>query len=135
MKTIKEILADDNMLCSLNLKDFNIKVFLLYQGTNKLKYYMFIGDNILFEGNDYKPSPLYNIDDLESIVGLLSFSCIGIHDTDKEFFKEYTPEQIKWASEYGDREQLSILINDYENTDSEYYKKAKKKLNNAFNQL
>lgn len=135
MKTIKEILADDNMLCSLDLKKFNVKVFLLYKGTSNLQYYMFVGDTILFEGDDYRPSPLHNIDDLGSITGLLSFLCVGIHDTDKEFFKDYTPDQIKWATEYGNREQLSVLLNDFEDTDSEYHKGAKKEFKNAFNKL
>lgn len=135
MKTIKEILADDNMLCSLDLKKFNVKVFLLYKGTSNLQYYMFVGDTILFEGDDYKPSPLHNIDDLESITGLLSFLCVGIHDTDKEFFKDYTPDQIKWATEYGNREQLSVLLNDFEDTDSEYHKGAKEEFKKAFNKL
>lgn len=135
MKTVKEILADDNMLCSLYFKDYNIKLFLIYIGTNKLQYYMFVNDTILFEGVDYQPSSLYNIDSLESIVGLLSFLCVGIHDTDKEFFKNYTPDQIKWATEYGYREQLSCLVHDFENTDSEYYKNAKKELKKAFNYI
>lgn len=135
MKTIKSILADDNLLCSLNLKKFNIKVFLLYKGGDKVQYYMFIGDDILFEGSDYKPSPCYNIDDLESIIGLLSFLCIGIHDVEKDYFMDYNPEQMKWATEYGDREQLGVLLFDFENTDSEYHKQAKKEFKKAFNKL
>lgn len=134
--TIKSILADDNMLCSLHLKDFNIKVFLVYKGSDKVQYYMFVGDTILFQGDDFKPSPLYNIDDLESIVSLLGFLTIGIHDIGEEFFKDYTPSQLNWATdEYGDREQLSVLLNDFENDDSEYHKQAVKKFKKAFNKL
>lgn len=134
--TIKELKADDNLLCSLDLKLFNIKAFLIYQGTDKLKYYVFRGDKLFFYGNEFRPAPAYGIDSLEAIVSLLGFITLGIHDTDTEYFKEYTPEQLEWANGYGDREQLSGLLSDFDNdAEPKYQADAKRYFERQFNTL
>lgn len=127
--TIKELKNDYNTLCSLKYGD--IETFLVYQGTSILKYVMFYKNAILFQGNDFKASIFYNIDDLESIVSLLGFLTLQVGDTDSDYFKDYTKEQLEFTTSE-DCELLKMLLSDFENEDSDYYKDAAKKLKKAF---
>lgn len=105
MKQVSEIqlnmsnlIADDNYLCSMNFPPFGLALIMMYQGTDKVKYYVFHKTALLFHGNDYRPSPMFSgIDSIESCVGLLSFITLSEGDTDKEYFEKYTPEQLKWS--------------------------------------
>jgi len=55
------------------------------------------GENrVIFKGEDYRPGACTAIDSLKSVYGLLSFLAVGRGDTDEDFFKDYTPEQIAW---------------------------------------
>lgn len=56
---------------------------------------------VLFEGADYGCSPLHAIDSDESLAGLISFLCLQPGDTDSEYFKDYSQEQIAFAHEHG----------------------------------
>jgi hypothetical protein len=51
---------------------------------------------VVFEGSDYFCSPMHAIDSDEAIEGLLGFLSLCAGDTDDEYFKSYTREQIKW---------------------------------------
>ncbi len=134
--TIQQITSDDNLLCSLDLKLFNLKAFLVYQGTDKVKYFVFRGEKLFFAGNDFRPAPMHGIDSLEAITSLLGFICVGIHDTESEYFKEYTPEQLEWAKGNGDREQLSGLLSDLDNSaEPKHQASAKRYFKRNFNTL
>lgn len=51
----------------------------------------------LFRGHDFSPSPMY-ADDMEKMIpDLLSFLSLQVGDTDEEYFKDYTPEQLAWT--------------------------------------
>jgi hypothetical protein len=90
---------------------------------------MYVNGKLLFKGDDYKPSDLYDWDALETTVDLLGFLAIGKGGTDKDYFKNYTQAQLDWANDIGDiitvREKLNLLISDVLDTDEiEYYKDA-----------
>jgi hypothetical protein len=67
----------------------------------------------IFRGDDYSPSPLYAIDSLQSVYGLLGFLSCTPGDTDKEYFEKYTPLQMKWVNS-NRCEDLQLLISDFE---------------------
>lgn len=111
------------------IKSLGVQVDTYYVG-DKLAYKMYVNGILLFEGTDFKPSPLYNWDDLQANVDLLSFLAVGIQDTDSEYFANYTPAQSAWANDVSGgitiREQLSGLLSDAGDKRSEYYKGARK---------
>jgi hypothetical protein len=137
MKTVATITResckmDEQFLSGLEIKDFNISIYLFYQGTDKVKYIAFKGDKIMFEGNDYRPSPLYSgIDTLESCVDLLGFLTVQPRDTDKEYFKDYTPEQMEWCKSF-ECEQLNGIVNDFDSSDKQYQRAAKRFFKKAY---
>lgn len=126
--------TNENFLCSLNLLTFNIQVALYYQGSDKVRY-EFIKDGVLiFSGDDYRPSPLFRIDSLESIVGLLSFLTLQKGDADDDYFKNYTEAQIAFSKSF-DYEQLKGLVSDYEDIGGEYNEQAIKSFESSFNNI
>lgn len=121
--TKQQILNDDNYSSHIVLPDA-IELYLLYNGGDKVTYYFFWGDKLLFHGSDYKPSFLYpSIDGLESIVGLLSFLTVKKGDAEEEYFQSYTPDQTAW-SESETCDKLCAYVWDYQNRGSEYYQAA-----------
>ncbi len=59
--------------------------------------------NISLVGGDYSPSP--GADDADIIGQLLGWLSMRKGDTDDEYFKDYTPEQLLWVEEYADELQ------------------------------
>lgn len=94
-----------------------------YYCGDSLAYKMYVDGKLLFKGTDFKPSPFYDWDALETNLSLLGFLCIGIEDTDDEYFKDYNPEQMKWAKGFEKRANLNMWISDIEN-DEEYKEEA-----------
>lgn len=132
--TIDQITGDDNFLCGINLTDQQTSCYLLYNGGDKLKYYCFHKDALLFEGVDFKPSPLFEPDSLASIVHLLYFLTTRPGDTDREFFSNYTQAQMQWT-ESPEIEELSLLLSDFfiiDDENKEYHTDAVNKLKEAY---
>lgn len=119
-------------ICRLTVPANNIVITLYYTGNEYTAYQMLKDDSILFQGNDYKPSPLNCIDSLQSILDLFGFLTVQSGDTDKEYFKNYTPEQLAFADSF-ECENLHGLIMDLEDEEGEYYQDALKQI--KFEQL
>lgn len=87
-------------------------------GRDYLAYTFYDGDELIFEGDDYSPSPLwkdYTSDD--SVYGVLGFLAVIPGDLEPEYFEKYTPRQMEWAAS-GAAEELSYIISDYEEEES-----------------
>lgn len=52
---------------------------------------------VLFEGDDFRPSPLHADDSDETLRALLGFLLLRPDDTDREYFEGYTPAQLAFA--------------------------------------
>jgi hypothetical protein len=61
-----------------------------------VEYTLFVDGEILFEGSDYKPSPL--ADHMQEFADLAGFLLIRPGDCEKEYFDDYTPEQLSFVS-------------------------------------
>lgn len=127
MKTIEEIKNDSEFNSGISFREFDFSVFTLYQGTEKLQYFAFWKGELLFTGNDFRPSPLHEIDSLEAICLLLGFLTLQPGDADKEYFKKYTTKQMEWAKSF-ECEQLKSKISDFEDRDSEYCEETRREL-------
>jgi len=110
--TIQEIKTNPEFLCGLELPE--MQVYLIYTGGNKVQYYVFRNGVILFEGRDFRPSPMHNQDDIESVISLLGFLTCQPGDTDRDYFATYTPAQMEWAKS-SECEQLKCQVGDFEN--------------------
>ena len=56
----------------------------------------------VFEGEDFSPSPLHAIDSDEAVAALMGFLTLRPGDTDREYFAEYTPEQLEFADQHAE---------------------------------
>ena len=98
-------------------KPFRIELYISgkpnsQRGRFNLAYRLYHGDEKIFEGLDYSPSPLFEWDSDECFGALLSFLSLQPGDTDDEYFEDYTPEQLAWAEEHG--EELSFIAMELE---------------------
>jgi len=82
-------------------------------GKSILRYEFKVGRNVLFTGSDFHCAPSVSIDSLECAYSLLSFITLRPGDTDKEYFEEYTEEQLEWANS-SKCEYLSFLVHEWE---------------------
>ena len=82
-------------------------------GTGHCAYAFFDGGTEpIFQGADYKPSPLHVWHSDLSVAGLLSFLSLQPGDTDDEYFESYTADQLAWAKRRG--EELSMCAMELE---------------------
>lgn len=82
-------------------------------GQEILRYQFKDGRKVIFEGQDFGCSPLHAIDSLACVYSLLGFLSLKKGDTDADYFKDYTPEQLAWRDSRR-CEELSILVFDWE---------------------
>jgi len=79
---------------------------LYYAGTGwgrvRLAYELHDGDEVIFIGDDFYPSPLYSYDGDETVAALLGFLSLRPGDADLEYFYKYTNRQLAWAYERAD---------------------------------
>ena len=106
--TVRELIR------TLRIAGTTLRIYDMFQtdsmGKSKLGYEFKVGRKMLFQGEDFCCSPCYSVDSLHTAYSLLGFLTLGIHDTDGEYFEDYTKEQLDWAEGYGKREYLSALI-------------------------
>jgi len=67
---------------------------------------------VLFQGNDFY-NPEYVPEDKDSAISLLGFLTLKPGDTDQDYFKDYTPEQLEFSNSM-DCEMLQLIVSDYE---------------------
>jgi len=54
----------------------------------------------LFEGADFAGSPMVADDSDACLATLLTFLTLRPGDTDRDYFDDYTPEQLDWTQDY-----------------------------------
>jgi hypothetical protein len=71
-----------------------------------LGYQLYIKANgkrrLLFEGDDFSPSPLCAIDSDEAVCMLMGYLTLRPGDTDREYFDNYTPEQLHYCEQWAE---------------------------------
>ena len=96
----------------------NLKVETYFKGVRHLYVKVYLKDKLIFEDGNYKPSPMYNIDDTEAMVSLLDFLMAQYGDTDKEYFeKRSCPELDEYANESNEAGEIRMMLYDYEMRD------------------
>jgi len=82
-------------------------------GRDRLAYRLLDEDKVIFEGDEFSPSPSFAWDSDDAVYALLDFLTLQPGDTDDEFFEEYTPEQLEWAAGES-AEELRMRMYDFE---------------------
>lgn len=117
-----------NLLSSLDLPDYNVKVRIVYNG-NPVRILMYWNDELLFDWPEFRPAG-HEYVNMETMVDALGFICVT-PDYGCDITDNYTDKQLKWCSS-NDRENLNLLVSDYEDNDSEYHNDALIDLNAGF---
>ena len=82
-------------------------------GRDRLAYTLTDLGKVIFEGDEFGPSPSFAWDSDDSVYALLDFLTLQPGDTDDEYFQDYTPEQLEWVA--GDSaEELRMRMLDFE---------------------
>jgi len=53
---------------------------------------------VIFEGRDFRPSPLHAWDSDATVAAIMGFLTLRLGDTDREYFENYSAEQIELRS-------------------------------------
>lgn len=78
-----------------------------HRGQTVIGYEFKVGDEVIFEGEDFAGSPLHGDDSDETLRALMGFLTLRPGDTDAEYFASYTADQLAFARS-GDAEVLAI---------------------------
>ena len=114
----KEESSDFYAISTLVYGDYVLKLGDANKFENGRTYHSYVllwHDEILFSGDDFSPSPMEENQGMGQLMGILSFLALELDDTDPEYFKAYTQEQLEFA------EYLSYLCFDFENGDHVEY--------------
>jgi hypothetical protein len=77
-----------------------------------LGYKFYHKGTLVFEGEEFKPSPLHTDDGDQSVGALLAWLSLAPGDTHREYFDSYTPAQLDFAKSYG--EELGLHARELE---------------------
>lgn len=85
-----------------------------YTGSRpKIGYKLFSGKTLIFQGEDFGPSPMHAIDSDAAAYALLGFLTLKPCDTDREYFDDYTPAQMEWCQS-DEAERIGLAVYDFE---------------------
>lgn len=98
----------NNVACSLYDLGYDFSA-----GKYRLGYSFIWKGRVIFEGQDFFASPLYDPDNIKTLYDLLSFLTLRPGDTDKEYFQNCTPAQMDWCNSL-ECEDLQCWVSDRE---------------------
>lgn len=104
----------------ISFKYDNLLLETYYIGDESVGYTIFIDNIVVYSNNDYKPSPIYNQDDNESIITLLSFIVTFVAGNYKGTEDLKAIESlVDWVNKNGDN--IVLMIYDFELSEDEDY--------------
>ena len=85
---------------------------LIYHGSDWLGYRLKQCEHrkgtVLFDGRDFRCSPLHAIDSDEAVAACLGFLTLRPGDTDREYFENYTAAQLEFCSQHAESLALEV---------------------------
>jgi hypothetical protein len=79
---------------------------------SRLAYQFFHKGELIFQGADYGCSPMHAVDSDETVASLLTFFALRPGDVEREYFKDYSIQQMAFAQSYG--EELGYIAMEME---------------------
>ena len=90
---------------------FTLKLY--YLGTEHIGYSLTMKEHnnttLLFQGEDFRPSPMHSIDGDDAVKALMGFLTLRPGDTDSEYFDGYTPEQLDYCSSHAELLSYAVI--------------------------
>ena len=120
MKTNRLPKSIKHLPIKLKTEYYRITYFNQVMGFHKdsFKYEFYVNDKLIFSGNDYCPSPMwipkngwYDTLPMKAVKDLLAFLTLQPGDTDPDYFKDYTKEQLEFCQS-DLAEEIKLLIMD-----------------------
>jgi hypothetical protein len=65
--------------------------------------------SVLFKGDDFSCGPMHSIDSDECVRSLMGFLTLRPGDTDREYFRNYTPKQLDYTSKHAEALDLAVM--------------------------
>ncbi len=112
VKDVTLISGDDHYF--LDVYDTNVRDS---EGRWVLAYELKLNGKLIFDGEDFHCVRTECVDSDAVCASILHFLALKPGDTDEEYFKDYTPEQLEWVSDHGDT--LFEWAEELENPDEE----------------
>ena len=72
------------------------------KGVRVLKRWHARPEITLFEGEDFRPSPIHSVDGDEAVKALMTFLTLRPGDTDADYFDSYTEAQLEYCSSHAE---------------------------------
>ena len=80
------------------------------KGSRLYLYYRLTHENkVIFEGDDFSPSPLDDIDSDATFGSILGFLSLRKGGADDDYFKDYTEMQMEWVDQYAELVDLYAM--------------------------
>lgn len=79
-----------------------------WRGVSVLAYELRSGGKVLFSGSDFAGSPGHAIDSDETMEGLMGFLTLRPGDTDREYFADYTREQLRFCDNHAEALAMEV---------------------------
>jgi hypothetical protein len=96
-------------------KHGDIAVDLFYKGSEYLPFTVHLKGELIYEDDSFRPSPLYGIDNPQTMASLLGFLTVRRGDTDDDYFEARNcPKLLEWAE---NDEEVRSMLYDYEQRD------------------
>jgi hypothetical protein len=90
---------------------FTLKLF--YLGLQKIGYRLTSREHrkteTIFEGEDFRPSPIHSVDGDDAVKSLMTFLTCRPGDTDDEYFKDYTPAQLSYCDSHAETLNCAVV--------------------------
>jgi hypothetical protein len=64
---------------------------------------------VLFDGEDFVPSPLYAIDSDDTVEAIMGFLTLRPGDTDADYFEPYTPAQLNYCDQHAEALGIEVM--------------------------
>jgi hypothetical protein len=91
---------------------FTLKMFDTFKsrdGKNVLAYELWQDKKLIFKGDDFNCSPMHAIDSDAAVATLMGFLCLRLGDTDREYFENYTTEQIEFRETHAEALGFEVM--------------------------
>ncbi len=112
------IKEDETFLNGLQIEEKQIHLYIMF-GDEKITYFLYWKKELLFHGDTFKISPLYDWDSIECMISLLSAFLLQGKDVEANYFKNYTQKQLDFRDQ--DNGDLINCINDVLNKTNEVH--------------
>ena len=119
-----ELVKNSNFTYGMVLKNHNVSVFLLKDIKPNYRFFIYHNGILLFEGNEYKPSPYVADDPVKLLADLLFFHVNDPQESGSEYGKEWNDKQLEWL-ESSDCQEIEVMVHDITaGEEHEYYQEA-----------